>query len=458
MRWANLLQGAGRERIAAIMRTYAPTWCMELPTAFASTGSLEKLQQETIGATKERMMREIGDALGMLATSSPIVLLLEDLHWADPSSVDLLRHLCQRIATQRLLITGTFRPEDLERSGHPLKSYKAEMQAHNLCDEIALGSWSLDHITEYLDAAFSPNDFPAELSSLILDKTEGHPLFAANLLQYLAERGDLSKANGRWSLVGPLSETDLAAPESVRAMISKKIDALEAEERRALQYASVEGTEFLSTVTAKLLGVDEIDLEESLARIGKTHRLIDTLGDEELPDGSLTTRYRFAHALYQNFLYGDLVNKRRVMLHRQAGEQLLQHYGKRAPHIATQLAMHFEQGRDFERAVEYVIHAGDHAAKLYGYAEAKEHYIARFESGRETPIRLASRKVVDALSQARQRESRDGRLHAGGHRFHQNARTSARARLCRATVGGAQRPHDDTLLLASTARDSRTCG
>ena len=371
---SGLLQAPGRERIAAVMRTYAPTWCMELPTAFASSGSLEKLQQETIGATKERMMREMGDALGMLATASPIVLLLEDLHWADPSSVDLLRHLSQRIASQRLLIAGTFRPEDVERSGHPLKNYKAEMQSHHLCEELALGSWSREHIAEYLDATFSPNDFPAELTSLVYEKTEGHPLFAANLLQYLGERGDLAKVNGRWSLVKPLSEMDLAAPESVRAMISKKLDTLEAEERRALQYASVEGTEFYSTVTAKLLGVDEIDLEENLARLGKTHRLIETIGEEELPDGSLVTRYRFAHALYQNFLYGDLVNKRRVQLHQQAGEQLLKHFGKRAPQIATQLAMHFEQGRDFARAVEFLIHAGDHAAKLYGYAEAEKHY------------------------------------------------------------------------------------
>lgn len=369
-----LLQAPGRERIAAILRTYAPTWCMELPTAFASSGSLEKLQQETIGATKERMMREMGDALGMLSSSSPVVLLFEDLHWADPSSVDLLRHLCQRIGTQRMLIAGTFRPEDLERTGHPLKSYKVEMQAHNLCDEIALGSLSRQHIADYLDATFSPNDFPAELTSLIHEKTEGHPLFATNLLQYLGERGDLAKVNGRWALARPLSEMHLEAPESVRAMISKKIDALSADERRALQYASVEGTEFLSTVGAKLLNIDEIELEELLARVAKTHRLIETLGEEELPDGSLTTRYRFAHALYQNFLYGDLVNKRRVALHQQAGEQLVLHYGKRAPQLATQLALHFERGRDFVRAVEYLIHAGDHAAKLYGYAEAEKHY------------------------------------------------------------------------------------
>jgi tetratricopeptide (TPR) repeat protein len=369
-----LLDGPGRERLASLMRTYAPTWCTELPAAFASTGAFERLQQETIGATKERMMREMGDALGMFAASSPIVLLLEDLHWADPSSVDLLRHICQRIGTQRLLIAGTFRPEDIERSNHPLKSYKAEMQTHHLCEEVALHSLGRDHIAEYLNATFMPNDFPPELAALIHDKTEGHPLFATNLLQYLGERGDIAKVNAHWKLVRPLAEMDLEAPESVRSLIGKKIDALEEEERRTLQYASVEGTEFLSTVVASLLGVDEVDLEERLAHLEKTDRLIETRGEEELPDGSLATRYRFSHALYQNFLYGNLVNKRRTMLHQQAGEQLARHYGKRAAQIATQLAMHFELGRDFARAIEHLIQAGDNATKLYANAEAAEHY------------------------------------------------------------------------------------
>src|SRR6267142_2236101 len=389
-----LLEGPGRERLASLMRTYAPTWCTELPAAFSSTGAFERLQQETIGATKERMMREMGDALSMFAASSPIVLLLEDLHWADPSSVDLLRHLCQRIGTQRLLIAGTFRPEDIERSNHPLKGYKAEMQAHHLCEEIALRSLGREHIAEYLNATFTPNDFPPELAFLIHDKTEGHPLFAANLLQYLGERGDIAKVNAHWSLVRPLSEMDLEAPESVRGMISKKIDALEAEERRSLQYASVEGTEFLSTVTANLLGVDEIDLEERLAHLGKTHRLIETLGEEELPDGTLTTRYRFAHALYQNFLYSDLVNKRRIALHLQAGEQLAQHYRKRAPQIATQLAMHFERGRDFGRAVTYLIHAGDNATKLYAYAEAEKHYTDALNLVKKLPAEEQTQQLL----------------------------------------------------------------
>src|SRR5439155_8331554 len=144
----------GWERIAAVLRTYAPTWCLQLPAAFVSGRDLERLQWETIGATKERMLREMGDALSVLTASTPVMILLEDLHWADPSSTDLLQHLCRRIGGQCLLILGTFRPADLAVSNHPLKDYKLEMQAHNLCDEVALSELSDEHIATYLNARF----------------------------------------------------------------------------------------------------------------------------------------------------------------------------------------------------------------------------------------------------------------------------------------------------------------
>src|SRR5258706_537581 len=268
------------------------------------------------------------------------------------------------------------------------------MLTHNLCEEIALDSLSHEHIAIYLNATFTPNDFPPEFSLLIHDKTEGHPLFATNLLQYLQERGDIAKKNQHWSLARPLSEMELEAPESVRSMISKKMDALADDERRALQYASIDGAEFLSTILANLLDIDEVDLEERMARLEKTHRLITTRGEEGLPEGSLATRYRFAHALYQNFLYQDLVNKRRVMLHRQAGEQLLARYGKRAPQIATQLALHFERGRDFPRAVEFLVHAGNHATRLYGNAEAAEHYTRALSLADKLPAEARAETIV----------------------------------------------------------------
>jgi tetratricopeptide (TPR) repeat protein len=369
-----LLMGPGRERIATVLRTYAPTWCLQFPGSFSSSGAMEELQRETIGATKERMLRELADALGALAATFPILLILEDLHWADPSSVDLLRHVCRRVGAQRILVVVTFRPEDIEVSNHPLKNYRAEMQSHKLCEEIALQSLSEAHIAAYLDARFSPNDFPTELATLLVHKTEGHPLFATSLVEFLAERGDIARDDTRWALTGPLAGLDLEVPESVRSMIRRKIEALDEDDRRALQYASVEGDEFLSTVVAHLLGVDDLALEEQFDRLARIHRLIEPLGEEELPDGALATRYRFSHALYQNVLYGLMINKRRMLLHRQAGDLLKQHYSEHSSRIATQLAMHFERGRDYSQAIEYLLQAGNNAIKLFASEEAERHY------------------------------------------------------------------------------------
>jgi tetratricopeptide (TPR) repeat protein len=369
-----LLEGPHRERILGVLRVHAPTWCLQLPGAFASSGIHEQLLRETIGATKDRMLRELGDALGALAADAPLVLLLEDLHWADPSSVDLLRHLGQRIPRQRLLVLGTYRPEEVELGNHPLKSCRLELQAHGLCEGLALGSLSQENLAGYLDARFTPNDFPRDFVALLLRKTEGHPLFATSLVQFLVERGDVAKEGERWRLARPLAEINPEAPESVRSMIARKIEALTEEDRKALQYATIEGEEFSSAVLAGLLGVDDLALEERLDRLDRVHRLVGTLGEEELPDGTPTVRYRFAHALYRDALYAELVGKRQALLHRQVGELLVRHYGDQAPRIATPLAIHFERGRDFGRAVEYFIMAGDNAAAIYANAEAEEHF------------------------------------------------------------------------------------
>ena len=117
----------------------------------------------------------MGDALGALAADPPMALLLEDLHWADPSSVNLLRHLGQRVVGQRLLVVGTYRPEEVELGNHPLKSCLLELQAHGLCEGLALGSLGRENLAGYLDARFAPNDFPREFPALLLRETEGHP-------------------------------------------------------------------------------------------------------------------------------------------------------------------------------------------------------------------------------------------------------------------------------------------
>ncbi len=316
------------------------------------------------------MLRELGDALTALTAEATVLLVLEDMHWTDPASVDMLRHLAERARGQRLLLLVTARPEDIERNNPTLKKCYTEMRARGVCEELALQVLRVQDVAAYLDAYFAPNEFPAELAAVIHGKSEGHPLFATGAIQILAERGDIVRTNGAWKLKQPLEQMELDVPASVRSMIEKKVGLLSDAQRQAVQYASIEGEVFTSTVLAVLLEADELDLEERLDLLGKLHRLIHAEGEEELPDGSAATIYRFTHALYQNFLYDQLLSKRRVLLHRRAGETLERVYAGQHARIAGSLATHFERGRDFAKAITFLVQAGNTALSRYANAEA----------------------------------------------------------------------------------------
>jgi serine/threonine protein kinase/predicted ATPase len=388
----SLLQSPGRDRVAALLRRHAPTWCLQFPAVFSSA-AMDQILREATGASKERMLRELGDTLAALTAETPVLLLLEDMHWTDPASVDMLRHLAERAHGQRLLLLVTSRPEDIERNNPTLKKCYTEMHARGVCEEIALQPLRVQDVTAYLDSYFAPNAFPAGLASLIHGKSEGHPLFATGAIQILAERGDIVRANGAWKLKQPLKQMELDVPVSVRSMIEKKVGLLSDEQRQALQYASIEGEVFTSTVLAALLEADELDLEERLDVIQRLHRLIHAEGEEELPDGSVATIYRFTHALYQNSIYDQLLSKRRVLLHRRAGETLERVYAGQHARVAGALATHFERGRDFARAIAFLIQAGDTALSRYANAEA----VSLFSRGLD---------LVGKLPEGRQAERR----------------------------------------------------
>ena len=142
-------------------------------------------------------------------------------------------------------------------------------------------------------------------------------------------------------------------------------------ERELLAAASVLGKEFSSAIARGLASGNELELEERLQRLSRVHRVLENRGEEELPDGALGTRYRFAHGLYQRVLYEDLVAPRRGELHRRAGELLLRHWGENAPARAVEMAEHFERGRDIARAVRFRTLAGEHAVRRFAGAGSR---------------------------------------------------------------------------------------
>jgi DNA-binding winged helix-turn-helix (wHTH) protein/tetratricopeptide (TPR) repeat protein len=369
-----LLVGPDRERIAPLVRQHAPTWFAQFGTLSGATDTLERLRKERRDANSPRMLREMGDALEALSELEPVMLLLEDMHWADPSSSDLLRLLGQRAAARRILILATLRGNEVELQNHPLKNVRRELCAHDQCDEVALPLLDRSAIESYIDARFHPHQLPIDLADLILQATEGHPLFATRLLQMLVERADIRQLEGRWHLARPTAELELTVPNGVRGLIQKKLDSLGEDDLRALQHASVIGVEFSTSALASLLEADEISVDERLDPLARAHHLLDPLDDERLPNGVLTARYRFAHVLYQNVLYEMLVAKRRTLLHQKVAEHLSEVQGADDWRVAAQLALHFEAARDPRRAIHYLKLAADNASRLHANREAERYY------------------------------------------------------------------------------------
>ena len=139
--------------IIAVLRQHAPSWLVQLPSLL-STEQLEELQRRTAGVTRERMLREFAEALEVLTAERPLVLVLEDLHWSDVSTLDLLSMLARRQETARFLIVGTYRPVEVLTRDHPLKGVKQELQLHGRCEELALDFLTEGDVAEYLAVRF----------------------------------------------------------------------------------------------------------------------------------------------------------------------------------------------------------------------------------------------------------------------------------------------------------------
>ncbi len=368
-----LLRGPESGRVQRVLRAFAPTWCGQFP-GLAGGQEIEAAQRrELASATRDRMLREWVEAFAALARERPLLVLIEDLHWADPSSIDLLRLLCQRSAGQAWLVLGTLRAAEATLQNPPLAKLLLELGGRE-CDELELSPLTEPQVHCYLEQRLGANALPRELPAVLLAKTEGHPLFLTRLVALLIERGELVETQRGWALQRPLAELEYAAPGDVQSAIRRQFELLEADALRALSFACVEGQEFSSAVLAALLEEDELTVQERLDPVCRVHHLLDVCGEERWPSGCVTIRYRFAHALYQNQLYADLVSLRRARLHRQIGEVLLLHFGAQASLIAAQLALHFERGRDACRALEFLSLAGSKAQELRAYREASEHY------------------------------------------------------------------------------------
>ncbi len=366
----DLCRGPGGESVIQTLAAQAPMWLVQFP-GLVKREQREMVQREILGATRERMLREIGDALEAITSASPLLLVFGDLLWVDPATVDLISALARRRAPAKLMLIATKRPVDMVTPEHPLKEVKQDLLLHELCREINLEPLSEAEVAEYLEAESSGARVPEGLAKLIYHHSEGNPLFMVATLDHMTEKGLVFKDSGVWKLRVPLEEVALAAPEKLRRMIEAQIDRLSTEQRHALDAASVAGVAFLSRACAAAAAVDPEDFEDLCEELSRRHHVVRSAGSEHLSDGTISARYEFVHGLYREVFYRRLASGRASKLHQRIGEEMEILFSNRLSEVAPDLAQHFEHASDWPRAVKYLVVAAETARRRYANREAK---------------------------------------------------------------------------------------
>jgi adenylate cyclase len=356
--------------VESSMKLLAPAWYAQVAPASGRAHDSASWPVELRSASQERMKREIGALVHDLSRTTPLVVFFDDLHWADASTVDVLSFLAAKLDTLRALIVVTYRPSDMWLARHPFLQIKPDLQARVVCRELSLGFLSVDDIEQYLALEFPGHDFGAAFAPLIHAKTEGSPLFMADLIHYLRDRGAIARSNGTWTLTQPLESIARELPESVRGMIERKIAQLEDDDRTLLMAASVQGAQFDASVLADVLARDPASVEDRLETLERVHAFVTSMGEVELPNRVLTLKYRFVHVLYQNALYASLRATRRAALNAAVAAALVRCYGSQKAAIAPQLAALYAEARDFPAAVEHYLLATQQATRVFAHAES----------------------------------------------------------------------------------------
>ncbi|MBI3248648.1 MAG: AAA family ATPase [Deltaproteobacteria bacterium] len=367
-----LCRGPRGEQLIRWMTHHAPTWLSQMPP-FVGTADPDTLKHKLQGATREQMLREMVEGIEILSVDRPFVLLLEDLQWSDPSTLDLIATLARREESARFLLLGTYRPADMLDVAHPLQRILKEMQPHRLYHEIALSLLSEHNIADYLDSRFPHHALPERLASLLHERTGGNPLFLTNVLADWLAKGTLIEDHHRWIVRGDIEALVKEIPESVRQFIAKQSQRLLLLEQRVLEAASLAGAEFSSATVAAALESDVMEIEEWCAGLADRQLFLQRSGVTLWPDGTEAECYRFSHALYRQLWHERVGTTRRQRLHQRIGERQEAAYRDRTREIAVELAEHFEKGRDYQRAARYRHHAAEQAIQRYAQQEAVLH-------------------------------------------------------------------------------------
>lgn len=350
-----------------LLRAVAPAWLLQLPW-LSNAEERDALRRELAGVSPQRMLREMGELLDRYTERQPLLLVTEDLHWSDRSTIELINHIARRRGSARLMWLASFRPAEVIALDHPLNSLRRELRLHGLCEEIPLDPFSETEVAEYV-AQRSPSLASDEAFVRALhERTDGIPLLVASVLSDVVAHATQGGHDG----ASRAQLAKVAVPENLAAIIDHYIAKLGNEQRLLLSAAAACGVEFRVSTISKALERDAVWVGQTCDDLAREQLWL-TAPQAEEGIAALERPYSFRHALFRQVLYERTAPSARAQLHAKVGVALEAERAAGAPVAAAELAMHFERGRNSLTALRWYAEAAEAALAHFSPAECMQH-------------------------------------------------------------------------------------
>jgi tetratricopeptide (TPR) repeat protein len=351
--------------VRRIVETHAPSWLNRI--GMSSRG---RDRGHTAGreADPGRASGELVAAVEALAAVKPVVLVIEDLHWSDHSTVEFIARLGRRPDRARLLLIGTYRLADLFDAGSPLLRVSRELHAHFQADEIELSLLTQEAIAALISRDRRWRD--AESAALRLRRWSGNPLFLVHLLEHLELAGRLHDRDGEWVLELE-DERPSSVPRKLRTLIEDQVDRLGDEHQQLVDAAAVAGDTWSAALVSHAAQHDIVGVERAFEDLCRRSHLVMRRDAPVPPAASSSASYGFVHEFYRRVVLERIPSATLTLLHRRTGEYLEERNTSGRTEIASELASHFESGGDVPRAVRYYVDAADNALARNADGEAQ---------------------------------------------------------------------------------------
>jgi class 3 adenylate cyclase len=331
---------------------------------------------------KSQLQKAIRTTLSALAQRSPTIICLEDLHWADPSFLELIRLLLSDFRDP-ILFLCVYRPIISIFSSHQFNAMSGFYQ------EIRLQDLSQSESQNMVESLLKTETIPSELQRYIKDKVEGNPFYIEEMINSLVESETLVRDNGSWKVTKPFQESEISA--TIHGVIAGRLDRLEKEKKRVLQEASVIGRDFLYEILKRIT-----ELKHDIDGYLRDLEQLDLIRTRALqPD----LEYIFKHALTQEVVYNGLLKKERREIHEQNGLVMEQLFHDRLSEFYETLAFHFKQGKSIHKAVDYLMRSGEKSLNRFALEEAHQYYQQAYQlvSSKQDRTEQDTKILVDIL-------------------------------------------------------------